>query len=98
MAAALLHPVCHGCWVVHTLVVDIWRRRQGADLSPVWPTCRWLGLHAFNRVLRRKPARYSALLRALGELLEAPASRQLARALAGVLDNQHSDVFQQIRY
>ncbi len=59
---------------------------------------RWLGLTAFYKVLQRKPARYGALLAALREQLEAPAARQLARTLGSVVEESHSDVFQQIRY
>ncbi|GAB4814869.1 hypothetical protein N2152v2_001915 [Parachlorella kessleri] len=59
---------------------------------------RWLGLTAFAKVLRRKPTRYAALLCTLQEQLQAPATRQLARALAPVVEDVHSDVFLHIRY
>ena len=59
---------------------------------------RWLGLTAFYKVLQRKPALHGALLGVLREQLEAPATQQLAWVLGTVVDDQHSDVFQQIRY
>ena len=59
---------------------------------------RWLGLQAFLRVLRRKQARYPALLAALAELADAPALRGAARVLTPVLEPARSSVFDSVMY
>lgn len=69
---------------------------------PCPPPCasnaRWLGLTAFLRVLRRKQARYTALLAALQELADAPGLRGVARQLAPVVDPARSSAFDAILY
>ncbi len=60
--------------------------------------CRWLGLHAFERVLRRKQARYRDVLSRLEEEMGAPGYAQLPVQLADVVDEQRSAVFKTIRY
>jgi hypothetical protein len=49
-------------------------------------------------VLRRKQARYSALLSTLRELVEAPGLRGAARQLAPAVDPARNSVFDTILY
>ena len=60
--------------------------------------CRWLGLTAFLRVLRRKQTRYGPLLAQLQELADAPALQAAARLLAPAVDPARSSVFETILY
>lgn len=59
---------------------------------------RWLSLVAFHRVLSRKQARYTAVLRALDAHLRQPPFCHLNEQLASVVDPAKSAVFDDIIY
>ena len=59
---------------------------------------QWLGLRAFQTVLRRKQSRYRAVLSELEAELAAPAFRHLPVQLGSVVDPLHSTVFDEILY
>ena len=59
---------------------------------------RYLGLHAFAKILRRKQARYRGTLALIAEDLRAPTMRAAARRLAPVVEESLSAVFDEIRF
>jgi hypothetical protein len=59
---------------------------------------RYLGLHAFRRVFRRKQALYGGTLQALDEALAAPRCARCAPLCAAAVDPSHSRVFEAIMY
>ena len=59
---------------------------------------RWLGLHAFVRVLTRKQARYGPVLAALRAEMRDPTFRLLPAQMASVVDPRKSSAFDEIKY
>ena len=59
---------------------------------------KYLGLHAFAKIFSRKQSRHVGTLRLLSRDLRTPAMRAAARRLAPVVDEEHSTVFNEIRF
>ncbi|KAJ2722891.1 Telomerase reverse transcriptase [Coemansia sp. Benny D115] len=67
-----------------------------ADASPA--DTLWLGMHAFNRVLRLKQSRYRGLLRLIGDVLDQPRFSRNHRRFADIVLSPLNDVALSIRY
>ena len=59
---------------------------------------RYLGLHAFAKILARKQSRHVGVLRLLAGDLNSPVMRAAATRLAPVVDQGLSTVFNEIRF
>ena len=59
---------------------------------------RYLGLHAFRKVLQRKQSNYVKLLEGIEEALGAPACARCAKALAPAVDGKRSKILDAILY
>ncbi|KAK9817956.1 hypothetical protein WJX72_004857 [[Myrmecia] bisecta] len=76
------------------------RRRLHMDCRCCISHCqiKWLGLHAFRKVLGKKQSSYRLLLKRLDGDLAAPGFRHLASHLASVVDPCRSSTFDNILY
>eukprot|EP01116_Phalansterium_solitarium_P025677 TRINITY_DN993_c0_g3_i1.p2 TRINITY_DN993_c0_g3~~TRINITY_DN993_c0_g3_i1.p2 ORF type:complete len:243 (+),score=84.93 TRINITY_DN993_c0_g3_i1:52-780(+) len=72
--------------------------RLGCNCPLIAAEVKWLGLHAFQRILRMKQCKFRQVLSVLDAVINQPSHDYYRRHLKDVVDPRHSTIFDKILF